>query len=143
MGAQILHLVERTDKAITADDLSDLTESVGWGRRTQEKWDQILTCSTFVCSLWDGTRLVGFGRIVEDGTMAMFYDIAVHPDYQAKGAGSRIMRNLLERIAGKDFASVGLFAWAGNPGARHFYEKHGFENVSFGMKLSREKDPPS
>jgi len=130
-------LLESTDKAVDPEALSDLTEAVGWGRRQRVKWEQSLERSTYVYSLWEEQALVGFGRIVEDGTMAMFYDIAVHPDYQGKGVGTRIMQHLLGDIKDKDYASVGLFAWARNPGAMSFYKKLGFESVDFGMKLVR------
>ena len=127
----------RTDAAIGLEALNELTEAVGWGRRADDKWQEILTRSKYVYSLWSEEKLVGFGRVLEDGTMAMFYDIAVHPEYQGKGLGMRIMRYLLEQVRGKGYASIGLFAWDKNPGAIEFYEKLGFDRVNFGMKLKR------
>lgn len=135
-------IVERTDAEIEKTALSDLTEAVGWGRRSDEKWHEILTRSKYLYSLWSQDKLVGFGRILEDGTMAMFYDIAVHPDYQGQGLGTRIMRHLLSKVADKGYASIGLFAWDKNPKNIEFYEQLGFKQVNFGMKLKPAASEP-
>ena len=128
-------IVERTDANIDPAALSELTGAVGWGRRSDEKWHEILTRSKYLYSIWFQNKLVGFGRILEDGTMAMFYDIAVHPEYQGQGLGTKIMRHLLSQVADKGYASIGLFAWDKNPASIAFYEHHGFKQVNFGMKL--------
>ncbi len=135
MTTDIPDIVEGTSKEIDASSLNELTEAVGWGRRTEEQWKNILSCSKYIYSLWSNDKLVGFGRILEDGTMAMFYDIAVHPEYQRKGLGTRIMQHLMKQIKNSGYASIGLFAWDKNPQAIQFYESLGFERVDFGMKL--------
>lgn len=135
MIESLVNIIERTDAKIESSSLSDLTEAVGWGRRTIEQWQNILSQSKYVYSLFHENQLIGFGRILEDGTMAMFYDIAIHPDYQGKGLGMRVMRYLLDCVKDKGYASIGLFAWDKNPKNIEFYEKLGFNRVNFGMKI--------
>ena len=78
------------------------------------------------------------GRIVGDGGLNYeVVDIAVHPDYQRQGLGSRIMTALmayLEREAPSS-AYVSLIA---DHGAPALYSKFGFEftaPASVGMAL--------
>jgi|SRR3989338_3744448 len=123
-----------TSKNVDARQLDNLWRSI-WIRRGVAKWKEVLSKSRFVCSAWDGKKLVGFGRIVEDGTMCMFYDIAVHPEYRRKGVGTRIMNELVRKIKKKKYASIGLFAWKENPANISFYKKFGFVRVATGMEL--------
>jgi GNAT superfamily N-acetyltransferase len=128
--------VLRLSREVDVVKIQDLTQAVGWGRRGDDKWREILSKSAVVCSLWHGERLVGFGRIVEDGVMSMMYDIAVHPDLQRQGLGSKIMQALIDQVKDKGYVSIGLFAWDKNPGNIPFYEKFEFV-ASHGMELAR------
>ena len=115
--------------------LDNLTENVGWGRRGEKAWKKILYSSSFVVSAWSDEKLVGLGRIVEDGIMCMVYDIAVHGDFQKLRIGTNIMDRITEEIKNNSFQSVGLFAWKENPMNIDFYSKFGFQQVDFGMKF--------
>ncbi|MCP4355932.1 MAG: GNAT family N-acetyltransferase [Proteobacteria bacterium] len=132
-------IIFRTDKNIDITKLADLTEVVGWGRRNENSWESILSKSSLVITAWDDDNLVGLGRILEDSIMCMVYDVAIHPDYQGKGVGSKIMQNIASEIKNQNFHSVGLFAWDANPANIPFYEKFGFKAVNFGMKLPLSK----
>lgn len=87
--------------------------------------------------MWDGEKLVGLGRILEDGVMCMFYDIGVHPDYQRRRIGSKILNRLISKVKNKNYASIGLFVWEENSANIPFYQEHGFERVKTGMELVR------
>ena len=126
---------ESTKKNIEPKQLDDLWKAIGWKPRGRERWKDALSKSAFVYSLWDGIDLIGLGRIMEDGVMCMFYDIAVHPKYQGKGYGKRIMEKLIFQVKGKKYVSIGLFAWEGNPKSIPFYESFGFEKTESGMEL--------
>ena len=84
-----------------------------------------------------GDKLIGLGRILEDGIMCMFYGIGIHPDFQKKGIGTKIMKILIEKVKDKGYTSIGLFAWEKNPGNIRFYEKFGFRKTPTGMELFR------
>ena len=126
-------LSERKDLPI--EQLDGLFQAIGWDIRGEEKWKEVLDKSSHVLSVWAGERIVGLGRILEDGVMCMFYDIGVHPDYQRSGVGTKIMENLIDKVKDKRYASIGLFAWEVNPANIPFYEKFGFERQSSGMEL--------
>jgi len=130
-----MELTDSTDKNIDPEQLDTLFEAIGWKQRGKEKWLGVLSKSQFVFSVWDSARLVGFGRIMEDGVMCMFYDIGVHPDYQKKGIGKQIMNKLIDQVKDKKYTSIGLFAWEENLENIPFYEKFGFKQVKTGMEL--------
>lgn len=106
----------------------------GNGPRGAKKWEKILSKSSFVCSAWKADKLVGFGRIVEDGTMCMFYDIVVAPIHQRKGIGTQIMNCLIDKIKDKRYLWIGLFtSKQGLP----LYKKLDFKKVNNGMILKK------
>src|SRR5680860_632617 len=124
---RFMKLTESTDKGLTGEQINALRFSVGWcTKRSEEKWREILDKSSFVYSVFDKDKLVGMGRIVEDGVMCMFYDIIVHKDYQGAGVGKMIMNNLLDFTKDKKYSSISLFA---DPDNRDFlisfYNKFG------------------
>jgi ribosomal protein S18 acetylase RimI-like enzyme len=72
-------------------------------------------------------ELIGMGRIIGDGGLNFdIVDVAVHPDYQRQGIGTRIMTALMAHIdeAAPDSAYVSLLA---DEGAPELYRKFGFE----------------
>ena len=125
-------IITDSKEGISFGEINTLTESVGWGKsfhQSEEKWQRILDVSTYVASIRHDQRLIGFGRILEDGIMCMFYDVCVHPDYQGKGNGTLLMDHLIDKIKDKEYISIGLFVWEGNETATEFYGKCGFEMV--------------
>lgn len=124
-------------KKIETKQLDSLFAAIGWRKRGVKRWKEVLSKSGFTLSVWDKKNLVGFGRIVEDGVMCMFYDIGVHPKYQRKGTGTIIMKRLIKQVKGKRYASIGLFSWDKNPENIPFYEKFGFQRAGTGMELVR------
>lgn len=83
---------------------------------------------------WDGERLAGLGRALDDGVyQAVIYDLCLLPEYQGRGEGTRLLRALLARIRG---GSVLLYAV---PGKEGFYERFGFRTMTTAM--ARFADP--
>lgn len=134
-----MKLTESINKDLNTEQIDSLMNSVGWtNHKGEEKWREILRKSSFVYSIHDGKKIVGFGRILEDGAMCMFYDIVVHRDYQGKGIGKVIMNNLLDFIKDKNYISVSLFAWPDNKEFLiPFYNKFGFQTFETGMRLKK------
>ena len=128
---------ETTIKNIDPRQLDRLFQSIGWTKRGKNKWKKVLSKSSFVYSVWDNNKLIGFGRIVEDGVMCMFYDICVNPKYQGQGIGIQIMKKLVKQVKNKKYTSIGLFVWEKNIKAIPFYKKFGFKRVKTGMELTK------
>ena len=128
-----------TSKKIDHAQLDALMESVGWTPgRGEKKWEEILSKSSFVYSVYDGDTLVGFGRAVDDGAMCVFYDILVHANYQGKGIGKMVTQHLLDYTKDKNFIAVSLFAWPKNKDFLiPFYRKFGFELFETAMRLKK------
>ena len=78
--------------------------------------------------VYHADRLIGFGRAISDGAyQAAIYDCAVRPEYQGKGIGTTIMKNILPRIS---HCNVILYA---TPGKEGFYQTLGFRKMKTGM----------
>jgi len=122
---------------VPCKDLNALFASVGWKPRAVKKWREVHSKSYFMCTARDRKRLVGMGRIMEDGVMCMFYDICIHPDYQHKGIGTKLLQKMIGKVKTRKYASMGIFAWKENPSNIPFYEKMGFVRKESGMELDR------
>jgi ribosomal protein S18 acetylase RimI-like enzyme len=125
---------ESTSKNLDIAQINALRKSVGWFGRTNKKWEEILSKSSFVYSIWDGKKLIGMGRLVEDGIMCMFYDIVVHKDYQGKGLGKKIVEKFLNKIKNKKYISIGLFT---DKNKVKFYKKLGFTIAVVAMEYNK------
>ena len=83
--------------------------------------------------VYHADRLIGFGRAISDGAyQAAIYDCAVLPEFQGKGIGTTIIKNILPRIS---HCNVILYA---SPGKEGFYQKHGFRKMKTGMARFKE-----
>lgn len=106
------------------------------------KTETALKNSLFIVTLWDEDKLIGFGRVVGDqGITYVVSDIMVDPDYQGKGLGKMIMKeidNYLDQNT-DEHAYVCLIA---NKPADKLYSQFSFEYVepkSCGMKRKQKR----
>lgn len=112
-----------------------LWESVGWGDVNTGMTEASIAASVYgVVAVHQGVT-VGMGRVVGDGVMYFYIqDVAVLPEHQASGVGSRMLEQLLSFIKTSrcpdGVAFIGLFA---SEGKEKFYEKYGFRDYSPGM----------
>lgn len=109
------------------DQYFELFETTGWNSEyclTSDELDQSLSNSYYTISAYEGSKLVGFGRIVSDGVIhAMIYEMIVDPDYQGEGIGSNILNKLVEKCLKNNIRDIQLFCANGK---KEFYERHGF-----------------
>jgi ribosomal protein S18 acetylase RimI-like enzyme len=99
-------------------------------KRAPEKLALAFRNSPLKVFAFDGARLVGAGRALSDGVWrAVLYDVAVLPEYQGRGIGSRIIRDLIRRA---DVDVVMLYA---APGREAFYERFGFRKMKTAMAI--------
>ena len=83
--------------------------------------------------VYHAARLIGFGRAISDGVyQAAVYDVAVVPEFQQKGVGTIIMKEILERLSA---CNIILYA---APGKEDFYRKLGLRKMKTGMALFRK-----
>ena len=97
---ELSHIEFRQDhSSVDWQELKRLFIEAGLGGRKGDKLGRAFINSPIVCYAYDARRLVGVARAVTDGEYhAVIYDVAIHPDYQGRGLGRKVMGNVLERL---------------------------------------------
>ncbi len=110
----------------TADEVIELYKANGWSAAEKpELLMKALRNSDSTVTARISGMLVGIGNAISDGYLVVYYPhLLVHPDYQGKGIGQKMMLQLQERY--RDFHQQMLTA---DGKAVPFYEKMGFERA--------------
>ena len=114
----------RDTKEFTAEELERLFLSVNWASgRYPERLVRAMRASAHVISAWDGDRLIGLVRALDDGeTAAFLHYLAVDPAWQGQHIGEGLMRRMLSRLEGRLY----IKAIPSDPASVPFFEKFGF-----------------
>ena len=120
-------------KDFDSDQLQELFLSVEWfSGNFPEKLQTALHNSSKAISAWDGNKLVGLIRGLDDGIWQATIDcLLVNPAYQGRGIASTLLKYLLNEYS--DFLYIDVV-----PDEKKnvsFYEKHGFEIMEEGTPL--------
>ena len=116
--------------------LSELYRIAPLGVKTAKDLKIVFTNSRFNCFIYDDEQLIGVGRALADGLDCSYIcDIAVHPDYQGKGLGRKIVNKLIHLSQGHK--KIILYA---NPGKEGFYKKLGFKKMNTAMAIFSNKE---
>jgi ribosomal protein S18 acetylase RimI-like enzyme len=125
-------------KDVDPAQLVRLYAQAPWAKdRTVDGAREMLTHTDLAISVWDGPRLVGFGRVLTDYVYrASIWDVIVDQDYQGQDIGTQIMDRILHHPSLKN---VELF-WLCTRDKQAFYEKLGFSSKEqTGMVWDRKK----
>jgi GNAT superfamily N-acetyltransferase len=111
-------------KDIDKAKLQDLFLSNKWDSGNYpDKLQAALEGSHHVITAWDGNKLVGLMNTLSDGIMNVFFlYLIVHPDYQNKGVGRKIVELMLHEY--RDYARKMVIAY---DETIEFFQKCGFE----------------
>ncbi len=125
-----------TERDIDLYELEELCDAVGWARRPIRKVRKAIQHSFLVVCMWEvkgvRRRLIGFSRATSDHAFnATIWDVVVHPDYQGKGLGKALMKQLIKKLRSEDISNVTLFA---DPQVVDFYRNLGFVPDPEGIK---------
>jgi len=118
----------------TVTEYMRLRNLVGWWETDENATGKALENSLFSVVAIENSTVIGFGRIIGDeGLYYYIQDLIVHPEFQAKGLGKLLMKELMSYITAnaKSGAFVGLMA---AKGLEKYYEQFGFK--------AREKNAP-
>ena len=121
------------EKKFTKEQVQQLFLSVGWisGKYPERLYKALMHSST-VLTVWDGEKLVGLARALDDTEMlAQIHYVLVHPDYQGHGIAGKMIEHIKEKY--KDFLYI-----EGMPENKKnvpFYEKHGFSVMKNGAAI--------
>ena len=128
-----MKIVYTEENRFTASEVQRLFQSVGWiSGEYPERLYKALQNSSTVLTAWDGYRLVGLARVLDDSELvAYMHYVLVHPDYHGQG----IAGELVERIKKKyrDYLYIELMPEERANAA--FYEKHGFSVMEHGAAM--------
>ena len=106
----------------------NLFQTTGWNQEYNFSIQDLANAiqnSWYSMSIYDSDKLIGFGRVIADGVHhALIVDLIIHPDYQNKGLGSRLLDMLVSKCKKNKIRDIQLFS-AKDKYA--FYEKFGFE----------------
>lgn len=107
-----------------------LYAAVGWTNYTQRPEMLRRAFAGSLCTLcaYDGGRIAGLVRAVGDGASVLYVqDLLVLPEYQRRGLGGRLLRELLARYP--DVYQTVLLT-DDTPEHAAFYERAGFTNAA-------------
>lgn len=127
----------RQTKEFTAAELQRLFLSVRWeSGNYPEKLVRAMCNSTRVISAWDGEKLVGLVRALDDGeTVAFLHYLLVDPEYQGQHIGDGLMKRIMSCF--DDLLYVKIMP--SDPKTIPFYERYGFRQYDNYSAMVRKR----
>lgn len=125
---------------LTAEEFIALWETV-WGSGPGLEQTRLAMAHTlFRISVWDGDKIVAMARML--GDMGLDYyikDVVVRPEYQRRGIGRGMIRELLKFVSDHGVGGTDIFIeLTAAPENTPFYEKLGFDaNDAVRLKLMK------
>lgn len=112
-----------------AEEIEPLYQSVGWTSylRRPGLLQKAYAASLKILSAWDDDKLIGIVRAVGDGASILYVqDLLVLPEYQGKGVGSSLLKQMLACYPDVNQA---LLLTDDTEATVRFYENAGFRKV--------------
>ena len=123
-------MIYQYNEAVSAKTLSDLRESVGWNRM-ESKYSNPLMTSYYHIAVYEGDKLVGYIDSVSNGvTDAYIQDLMVHPDYQGKGLGTKLMNKMITYLKENRIYIISVVF---EESLKPFYARFGFSSMLCGQ----------
>jgi len=105
-----------------------LNDHTSWAQeRSLGQLRRMLAGSSAIVTLWNGRRLVGFGRACSDGVFrCVLWDVVIPRDLRGQGLGRKLVEALLTSPAVSSVERTYLMTTDGTG----FYQKLGFDRVN-------------
>ncbi|MBE6905518.1 MAG: GNAT family N-acetyltransferase [Ruminococcaceae bacterium] len=128
-----MNITYSDEKKFTQQEVQDLFLSVGWvSGQYPRRLHKALMHSSTVFTAWDGNRLIGLVRLLDDSEMmAYMHYVLVHPGYQ----GHRIAGTLIEKAKEKYKNYLYIEVMPEESKNATFYQKHGFQLMENGVAM--------
>ena len=123
---------------LSAEEFIYLWESVWGPGPSLEQTKLAMEHTLFRVSVYDGYNIVAMARMIGDMGLDYFIkDVIVHPDYQGRGVGQRLIEELLEFIRSNGVKGTSVYVeLAAMPDKVPFYERFGFDqNAAQRLKM--------
>ncbi|MGN1368827.1 MAG: GNAT family N-acetyltransferase [Aristaeellaceae bacterium] len=119
-----MNIEYKTTKIFRAAELQRLFLSVGWeSGNYPDKLVRAMQNSTHVISAWEGNKLIGLVRALDDGeTVAFIHYVLVDPAYQGLHIGDGLMKRIMSCFENLLYVKI----MPSDPHTIAFYEKYGF-----------------
>ena len=113
-----------------------LDRNTFWAKsRTINDLKICLASSDVIISIWVGNEIVGFGRALTDGIYrGVLWDVVIDKNYQGKGFGTLVIRNILSSKKIKNTKKLYLMT----TNKKLFYSQLNFKEVTSQNLLVRE-----
>ncbi|TCC89090.1 GNAT family N-acetyltransferase [Pedobacter frigiditerrae] len=109
--------------SIDWDYVISLFYKIEWKHRKAEEIALAFKNSTTTIFVFEGDKIIAFGRVVGDGRYyAMLADIVVDPDFQGQGLGKYLVTTLNNQLENYHFVNL-----SAAPGADPFYKSMGWK----------------
>ena len=126
----VISMTYRYNEAVPVKALADLREAVGWNRMEREYQSPLLT-SFYHIAVYEGDKLIGYIDSVSNGvTDAYIQDLMVHPEFQSKGIGTELMRQMIAHLKEKHIYMISVVY---EESLRPFYQRFGFYQMLCGQ----------
>ena len=113
------------ERYFTSQQVAELFLSVRWvvGRYPDRLYKALMNSSR-VITAWDGDRLIGLIRLMDDSELVCFINyVLVHPEYHGRGIAGQLLE--MVKDAYKSYLYINVMI--GESKNATFYEKHGFK----------------
>ena len=137
-GLRLFGLGPRLTPVNAVDQLKDLFESQSfWAKgRKKKEINKMIKNSSCVITIWQGNRLIGFGRATSDWIYrAVLWDIVIVKDQQNSGLGKLLVKTLLSSNSIKDVEKVYLMT----TNSKDFYKTCKFKEIKIQSLLINQK----
>lgn len=119
-------MIEFTSKNPEPEEYLGLRKLVGWNEMPLQIVESSLKRNLYSVCAYSDNVIIGTARVVGDGGLCFYIqDVMVHPDFQKKGIGTRLIEHIMEFLKQNACYNsyVGLMAARG---VEDFYTRFGF-----------------
>ena len=113
------------ERYFTSQQVAELFLSLRWvvGKYPDRLYKALMNSSR-VITAWDGDRLIGLIRLMDDSELVCFINyVLVHPEYHGRGIAGQLLE--MVKDAYKSYLYINVMI--GESKNATFYEKHGFK----------------